>query len=558
MNRVEPKRTALSRITFIRTALCRTKFSRLAFMCIALVCLTGSQLPIFATAPTKILMPKGFIDEFGQNSKADWPGKVHNEKELLDLDTEEQNDLAKIPPPPDRDEFQAWRDGPQREGTGFFRIEKINDRWWFVAPNGHLFFSTGIDCVGEGHSTKLGTINSRYYKWLPEPEGKFAPACGKNANTDVLSTLNMYLVNLIRKWDDQHRARSTERALSRMRSWGFTSLGNWCDERVSTGAKFPYVSMGPETWELTVPFIDGDIPDVYEKNFEPDAIKAASKLSVNKDDKYLIGYFIDNELPWWNIPYDVFAMKADAPAKRAWLSMLKAKYGSSGDGTPQNSKAIDKLNASWKTKFKDFNQIRWPGDKANQNAKADIVPLMKDFADRFYRTWYKATKQADPNHLVLGSRIPYPMDEIVSACAANTDVLSFNHYAIELHKDFDRYYREIGKPMLIGEYGFDSFDAGLLTAYVPVASQNDRGKGFSYYTEQCAGKPYFIGAHYFQYIDEPLTGRGDGETSFNGFVSITDTVYPELVNAARTTNARIYKVHAGEEAPEAQPPKPVR
>lgn len=539
MNRIALNRVALNRAALGRISLSRISLNRIAFTCIALVSLASCQLVIFAAAPPKILMPKGFIDEFGQNSKADWPGKVHNEKELLERDAEEQSDVAKIPSPPDRDKYQAWKDGPQREATGFFRTEKINDRWWFVAPNGQLFFSTGIDCVGEGHSTKLDTIKRRVYKWLPEAEGKFAPAYGKN-------TLNMYLVNLIRKWDNQHQVKSTERALSRVKSWGFTSLGNWCDESVSTGAKFPYVSMGPETWELTVPFIDGDIPDVYEKNFEPDAIKAASKLSVNKDDKYLIGYFIDNELPWWNIPYDVFALKNDAPAKVAWLSMLKAKYGS-----------IDKLNASWKTKFNAFDQIRWPGDKANQNAKGAIVPLMKDFADRFYRTWYKATKQADPNHLVLGSRIPYPMDEIVSACAANTDVLSFNHYAIELHKDFDRYYQETGKPMLIGEYGFDSFDAGLLTAYVPVASQKDRGLGFSYYTEQCAAKPYFVGAHYFQYIDEPLTGRGDGETSFNGFVSITDTVYPELVNAARKTNARIYKIHAGKEPPDAQPPKAV-
>jgi agarase len=182
---------------------------------------------------------------------------------------------------------------------------------------------------------------------------------------------------------------------------------------------------------------------------------------------------------------------------------------------------------------------------------------MKDFAQRFYSTWYKAVKLADPHHLVLGSRIPYPMDEIVGACAANTDVLSFNHYAIELHKDFDRYSREFDKPMLIGEYGFDSFDAGLLTAYVPVASQKDRGKGFTYYTEQCAAKPYFVGAHYFQYIDEPLTGRGDGETSFNGFVAITDSPYPELVKAAKMTNARIYQVHSGKEPPSAEPPKAV-
>lgn len=516
-------------------ALSLSAVSRLA----AALVLAVPRFPVCA-APLLVL-PRGSIDRFGQNAKTEWPGKIHSERELLEWDASERDQLAKLKPLPDRDEFQAWKNGPQREATGFFRIEKVNDRWWFVAPNGHLFFATGIDCVGYGHSTKLDTKWRRdAYKWLPEPGGKFAPALTK-------SQLNMYQVNLIRKWSKRFKQVSRQRALARMRAWGFTSFGNWCDESGSSDAKFPYVSMGPATWELTVPFIDGDIPDVYERNFESDAIRAASKLSGNKADKYLIGYFIDNELPWWNIPYDVFMLKDDAPAKVAWLGMLKAQYGS-----------IDNLNASWKTNFKEFNQLRWPGDRANENAKRDIVPLMKDFASRFYQTWYKATKQADPNHLVLGSRIPYPMDEIVAACAANTDVLSFNHYAIELHEDFERYYRETDKPMLIGEYGFDSFDAGLLTAYVPVASQKERGKGFSYYTEQCAARPYFIGAHYFQYIDEPLTGRGDGETSFNGFVTITDTVYPELVKAARTTNARIYKVHVGDEPPVMSAPKAVR
>jgi hypothetical protein len=76
-----------------------------------------------------------------------------------------------------------------------------------------------------------------------------------------------------------------------------------------------------------------------------------------------------------------------------------------------------------------------------------------------------------------------------------------------------------------------------------------------YYTEQLAAVPYVIGSHYFQYRDEPITGRFDSETAYNGFVNVADIASEPLVAAARATNARIYVVHAGVEAPFAVPPR---
>lgn len=36
------------------------------------------------------------------------------------------------------------------KSTGFFRIEKIDGRWWFVDPEGFLFLSVGVDGVVPG------------------------------------------------------------------------------------------------------------------------------------------------------------------------------------------------------------------------------------------------------------------------------------------------------------------------------------------------------------------------------------------------------------------------
>ena len=36
----------------------------------------------------------------------------------------------------------------RRKATGFFRVEKISDRWWLVDPEGCRFYSTGVNGAG--------------------------------------------------------------------------------------------------------------------------------------------------------------------------------------------------------------------------------------------------------------------------------------------------------------------------------------------------------------------------------------------------------------------------
>ena len=136
------------------------------------------------------------------------------------------------------------------------------------------------------------------------------------------------------------------------------------------------------------------------------------------------------------------------------------------------------------------------------------------------------------------------------------DVVSFNHYFHAPAKDeFDAWYALAKKPFLVGEYGHNTTVSGLLTTAVPVADERERGVGYRCYTEQLAAVPYFVGGHYFQYLDEPITGRFDRETAFNGFVNVADIPYRHLVRAARETNSRIYEIHAGLTPPFAQQPR---
>ena len=66
--------------------------------------------------------------------------------------------------------------------------------------------------------------------------------------------------------------------------------------------------------------------------------------------------------------------------------------------------------------------------------------------------------------------------------------------------------------------------------------------------ESVLKNPALVGCHWFQYVDEPLTGRAyDGENYNIGFLTVTDTPYPELVAAARAIHRQAYPERAGSE-----------
>jgi hypothetical protein len=45
-----------------------------------------------------------------------------------------------------QDTYHGWT-GVQLAATGRFRVEQVEGLWWFVAPDGHAFFSAGVNNV---------------------------------------------------------------------------------------------------------------------------------------------------------------------------------------------------------------------------------------------------------------------------------------------------------------------------------------------------------------------------------------------------------------------------
>ena len=146
--------------------------------------------------------------------------------------------------------------------------------------------------------------------------------------------------------------------------------------------------------------------------------------------------------------------------------------------------------------------------------------------------------------------------ELVGLIVATSFAAGLNVYATEVNrKTMEEIYRVTGRPILVGEFHFGVPGRGLAAGLVQVRDQAERGIAYRYYVEQAAAFPAFIGSSWFQWIDQPCTGRMDGENYNIGLVDVTDRPYPELVAAMCATHRRLQGVHAGTTAPFNQKPQ---
>jgi hypothetical protein len=308
-----------------------------------------------------------------------------------------------------------------------------------------------------------------------------------------------------------------------LRGWNFNTLGAWSSPQTYTFglAYAPMVnvaaSAGRDVW------LKGGVVDYFSPEFQQAADRAAQKICTPcAPDPWVLGYFTDNELRWgadWrgtNSLLDAYLkMPADAAGYRKAAAFLKER-----GHTPDNLSPED---------------------------KSEFLGLV---AAEYGRVSSKAIRRADPNHLVLGCRFAlYPGDAAIRAAGRYFDVISYHSYSAMPPIDrLELITRLTGKPILLSEFSFKAMDSGLPNtkgAAKPVATQEDRARGFTRYVEALAALPGCVGYHWFQYRDQPKEGRRlDGENSNYGVVKIDWTPWETLTVRMRQVNAGLEELHA--------------
>lgn len=412
-----------------------------------------------------------YVDEFGQWARGDWPRKIESGAQLQRQLAAEREALG------DGDQFGYCQYGgyeaTQAKATGFFRVEQIDGIWWLVDPHGHLFLSTGSNCISTGGRRR-----------------------GRGPAEETSTERN--LVSL------------------RMSDWGFNTVGNWSRFQVSNDADrkvYVVTFRGPRIEPMYL-----GMPDVYSEDFAHSADEAAERQCASlKDDPWLLGYFIGNEPPWPDRESEVVDMFLNGP------------------------------DTATKTKLQAF--------LAEGDTPERRVEFIYGMSEHYLTTIGDAIKRHDPNHLNLGIRFGGSPPEGVMRMGKTFDVCSINVYEYEPVAQLKRVYAATGRPIMIGEFHFGVPAEGLGAGLVQTADQVERGKGYRYYVEQAAALPCFLGAHWFQWSDEPVLGRFDGENYNIGLVDNTNRPYTELIEAAKTTHKRLHDVHAGKSPPFAERPK---
>ena len=501
----------------------------------------------------------GIVDGFGQFLPGDWPEKVSSLEMLRAKGAEEERALAPwLADLPRRDRFGGLLDTGGFRATGFFRTEQRNGRWWLVTPEGNAFFSIGMDVTAPAGETY---VDGREFMFrdLPAPNGELAAHWSEHDDRGGLwprrdrmfdhgHAFNFYTANLQRKFGPDWRARWREEAARRLEAWGFNTIGNWGEPNLWTMHSLPYTV---PLW-LDGEFWWGGIPDPFDPRFAEAADDMARNAAARFGrDPWLVGYFVDNELAWgrgWSAdPQEHYVLAIgtlghgpESPAKSAFIAQLIETY-----------REPERLAEAWGIPLTSWDGLRGAGfalslaSLGNPAVIRDLASFTQRFAEAYFRAVAEALHRHDPDHLYLGSRFAWRTPEVIEACTRWCDVVSFNLYQRSIANDNDEWahFHALAKPALIGEFHFGSTDRGLFwEGLVGAGRESERGPAYARYLRAVVDNPDFVGAHWFQYTDEPLTGRTlDGENAHVGFVTVADLPYTELVAAAREANLSVLR-----------------
>jgi len=453
------------------------------------------------------------VDEFGQHNLVDYPEKIRSLEQLMAEWRAEDEAMANFVPDYNYSRFGGYMQ-KQVRGTGFFRIEKIDGRWWFVDPDGYLFLSHGVNCVMPARGGLTRDLDRREGMFDILPPERF-----RQTGRGGRETANFGEWNLYRRYGENFREKANEMTIKRMKKWGLNTIANWSSPAVYNLNQIPFKlqlrGLGMESNLM-------GLADVYAPGFAARMDSSMrTYLPQNRYNPWIIGYFVGNEPSWLGQEArlcDLILEGPDRPIKTELIKFLE------NDNSPERKKQF----------------------------------IYKTF-DIFLQTVKTTMQRHAPNHLNLGIRFGNlnELDEqLLEICRRAFDVLSFNSYDLKPDKEMmDRALRLTDMPMIIGEYHFGTVDRGMSQSLWQVNSQKERGIAYRYYTEHAFAHPGIIGTAYFQWSDQELLGRTlDGENLNCGLIDVTDRPYKYQVEAMMETARRLFYVHMGTKQPFDQTP----
>ena len=384
--------------------------------------------------------------------------------------------------------------GGKHKTTGFFYTQKIDGRWWIIDPEGYKWYCKSLVAVTPNSS-------DRGKKALTTAFG--SPENWANKTSEYIKTLGFNSAGAWSKIQDLSLTRENKIVysvvLDIMSQYGYST-------------KVAHQGTGHTDFKASV------MP-VFDPGFQLFADKyVKEKTAQVKNDPWLLGYFSDNEL---NFANDVLKRILKFPVSDP--SYIAAKAWA-------DKNAIDLSNLT----------------------KADEDKFLEYYVERYYSIVSSAIRKADPNHLLLTSRLHGPDKNrkvMFKIAGKYSDIISYNYYKswYPETKVTDMWVEESGRPFMITEWyakGMDSDMPNETGWGWTVKTQADRGNYYQNFALGLLANKNCVGWQWFKYMDNDPMAKADpsNRDSNKGIVTWDYKLYSDLPNAIKELNVNAYSL----------------
>jgi agarase len=354
-----------------------------------------------------------------------------------------------------------------------------------------------------------------------------------------------------RRYPEQRKSKTwISDALRDLDAVGFTALGAGPDRSLRMCRPYAYIAWIAESMTTSDDPDDyisatkyhapcTGFPNVFSPKWPSRAREWAKRVcGPVKDNPFLIGWYLDNELKWWGAGpasgcntglYDaVAALPSEHSARRA-LESFVAGCGHTVSGATDS--------------------------------------VRRDFVEKAARLFFKescaAVREADPNHLILGVRfagLDSAPDCAWRLCGEYCDVVSVNVYpwadldsqalytssaefgGRDLRTVMEMRHRQTGgRPMIVSEWGYSALDSKLAClkgAGQRFYTQRERAAAVELTLREFASLPFLVGCSWFRYMDmDPK--MGDVEDCNYGLIARNGRMYGEVADSFRRVHRDI-------------------
>ncbi|MEM7143641.1 MAG: hypothetical protein AAF591_00810 [Verrucomicrobiota bacterium] len=422
--------------------------------------------------------------------------------------------------------------GIKGEATGFFHFEKIDGRYWFITPEGNVFFPVALSHLysGESDLAAKNVYGGDADAWLKDSFEK-ARAMGFN------SALGS--------------ATSPERNLN-----GFVDVEK--AEALFRENNFPYavgVILLKHPWE----FVDGEtLPDIFDPSYKVLIEERAEAVCPRyKDDPLVMGYYYGfgafNKADQWVNHH--LSLPPGSPGRDAIVDVLIKRYGDDvasfnetyGTELETIGALKDEVELSYEAAYerRNFPSVR---PTLDEDQLADFEAIIQHMCVTLYRIGHDAIRKHDENHLILGSFIKeWALDEESwKAAAPYVDVMAPQHVNREI--DVNAIATAVDMPIIFSDEYFGFHYPEQAMGHGAVESHDARGDIYRANLMRHCKDAQVIGVTYCACLFDQ-GGNTLIKGNQNGFYDLEGNPRPKLIADVTEMNHAVYN-HATQPADE--------